>query len=316
MEIPALRAHRFRNALQSLLLAGSMGGLCAYLAWLLGGAPMAAGAAAAVLLLYFLNPALSPRLVLRLFRGRALALPEAPELYAAVAELARRAELPAVPRLYYLPTDVMNAFTTGTARDAAIALSDGLLRRLSLRELVGVLAHEITHVRNRDIRLMGFADLVARLTSVLSSAGLLLLFVNMPLLLFTGAGIPWLPVLLLLAAPSISALVQLALSRSREYEADLGAVALTGDPVGLAAALGKMERYQGRVLEQILLPGQRLPDPSLLRTHPPTGERIRRLLALRADRPALALADAGAREGWPVAAVPLRPRWHRSGLWY
>jgi heat shock protein HtpX len=316
MNLVAHRANRLRNALQTLLLAGSMGGLCAYLAWLLGGAPMAVGAAVAVAVLYFVNPAVSPRLVLRLFRGRALAVDEAPELYAAVADLARRAELPAVPRLYYLPTDVMNAFTTGTTGDAAIALSDGLLRRLTLRELVGVLAHEISHVRNRDIRLMGFADLVARLTSVLSSVGLFLMFLNLPLLLFMAEGVPWLPVLLLLAAPSVSALVQLALSRSREYEADRAATALTGDPTGLAAALGKMERYQGRVLEQILIPGQRLPDPSLLRTHPPTGERIRRLLALRADRPALPLAEPGRRGEWPVAPAALRPRWQRSGLWY
>jgi len=321
MQHVALRQHQFRNALQSLLLVLAMALLFGYLAWSLGGVPLAVAAVGAVAVAYLANPAVSPQWVLRLYRGRSLGQSEAPELYALVAELARRAKLPAVPRLYYLPSDVMNAFATGHGDDSAIGVSDGLLRRLSLRELGGVLAHEITHIRNRDLRVMGFADLIGRFTWLLSSAGMVLLFVNLPMVLVTGSGLGWGPILALLVAPTVAGLIQLALSRSREYEADLGAAELTGDPAGLASALARMDRIQGRVLEQILLPGQRIPEPSLLRTHPPITERINRLTSLLEAPGWLA---SHPREEWRatpaperlVAPHPFRARWHHSGLWY
>ncbi len=314
--------HKLRNAFQSLLLVLAMAALLGYLAWAIGGWPLALFALGVVGLVYAFNPVLSPRLILRLLRGRVIRYEEAPRLHAVLAALAARAHLPRVPTLYYIPSDVMNAFSTGTREEAVIAVSDGLLRRLGLRELAGVLAHELTHIRHNDIRVMTFADLTGRLTGVLSALGQFLLLVNLPLLLFSDYRIAWLPILVLIFAPTLSALTQLALSRSREYEADLGAVQLTADPQGLASALEKMERYQGRLLEQILLPGQRLPEPSLLRTHPATEERVRRLLDLR-GQPAwetllrtpldLVYDDHDVRI---LAHRPLRPRWHRSGLWY
>jgi heat shock protein HtpX len=316
-----LAAHRLRNSLQSLLLVGVLAALCAYLAWLLAGSFGMWLALGFVVFGFALMPAASPRMIMGAYRAEPIHPRSAPRLYEVLEVLARRAGLPRVPLLFYLPSRVMNAFTTGGPDNAAIALSDGLLRRMDMRELAGVVAHELSHVAHEDTRVMAFADLASRVTGLLSLAGQLLLIVNLPLLLFADYHIDWLPILVLLAAPTLSALVQLALSRSREFEADRSAAELTGDPEGLASALDKMDRVQGGLLERLLLPGARIPDPSLLRTHPPTAERIRRLLELR-GRPALRHAyRSGA---WPLLD-PLedwlcrdcdRPRWHRSGFWY
>lgn len=322
MDNEILFRHKLRNLLQSALLIAGLGLLLGYLAWVIGGTPFAAMAFAVVLLSFAFNPMLSPRLILRLFRGRELHYEDAPRLYMIFEALAERAGLERVPRLFYIPSDVMNAFSTGTRGDAAVALSDGLLRRLSLREIAGVLAHEVAHVRNNDIRVMGFADMMGQLTRLLSFVGQFLLILNLPLWLFSDFRFDWLPILVLILAPSLSALIQLALSRNREYEADLGAAQLTGDPEGLAEALEKMDWQQGRLMAQLLLPGRRLPEPSLLRSHPPTGERVHRLLQLR-SRPAwetvlrVPLDTAyGDHLVHVLASSRLRPRWHRSGLWY
>jgi heat shock protein HtpX len=312
-----LHQHRFRNSLQSLLLILALGGLCAWLAWFIGGGPLALFTAVFILFSYRLNPIASPQLAIRLFRGHPLTPDQAPELYRLLHQLAARAGLERLPLLFYLPSDVLNAFTTGTPGQAAIGLSDGLLRRMQRRELAAVLAHELMHIVNQDIRMMAFADLTSRVTGFFALAGQILLLINLPLLLFTEASLPWGPILLLLLAPTISTMVQLALSRNREYEADRGAAELSGDPLALASALSKMEGPHHRWLEQILLPGPRIPEPSILRTHPPTEERIRRLQQLAEDMPASrALAVSADDLRHLLAERPLRPRWHRNGLWY
>ena len=322
MDQQRLALHKLRNALQSLLLVGAMAGLCGYLAWYLGGSFGAWLALLFVVMGYAVNPAASPRLVMGMFRAELIHPRSAPRLYAVLETLAQRAGLPAVPSLYYLPSRLMNAFTTGGREHAAIAVSDGLLRSLDLRQLAGVLGHEMGHLVNADTRVMAFADLTARVTGFLSVLGQLLLIVNLPLLLFSDYRLDWLPILLLLAAPSLSALVQLALSRSREFEADRTAVELTGDPEGLASALDRMEQYQGRFLERILLPGRGIPEPSLLRTHPATEERIQRLLELR-EQPRVREVpriQLGWRERDPLREFLERelgrPRRRRGGLWY
>ncbi|MEW8506603.1 MAG: zinc metalloprotease HtpX [Candidatus Thiodiazotropha sp.] len=309
--------HKAKNLLQSLILIASLSGLCAWLAWFLGGLPLAMATVVVILISYRMNPVASPEWAMRLFRARRLLPEEAPALYQLMSQLCARAGLESMPTLYYLQSDVMNAFTTGTRRQAAIAVSDGLLRRMEWRQLAGVLAHELMHVINQDTRLMAFADLTSRITGFLSMIGLLLLLINLPLMLFGEATLPWFPILLMLSAPTLSALAQLALSRSREYEADLGAARLTGDPAGLASALKQLDPPRHRLLERLLHPGPRIPDPSLLRTHPPTAERIERLMALT--------TFGAARQGVVVSPInlgnllahnPYRPRWHRNGMWY
>ena len=269
------------SSFQSLLLVASLAAVLGTIGWLLGGSSLALMVVGAVIMLYFLNPMVSPSLAMRMHRGRRMAYDEAPRLYTLSQSLAERAELPRVPALFYLPGNVMNAFTAGTSQNAAIAVSEGLLRRLDIRELAAVMAHEIGHVRNNDIRIMGFADTASRMTRMLSLFGQFLLLLNLPLILFGESPISWAGILLLIFAPSLSVLLQLALSRTREYHADLGAAELTGDPEALASALMKMESFRRNPLFRILWPAySREPEISLMRTHPPTAERIRRLRAI------------------------------------
>lgn len=313
--------HTQINRFQSLLLLGFM---AAFLA-LLGGILWDSNGVLWLLVLGFfmvlLNPALSPRLILRMYRASRLSLQQAPVLYSALEELARRAQLPELPGIYYVPSRMINAFAVGDRRNAAIALSDGLVRRLSTREIIAVLAHEISHIQHNDMWVMGIADLFTRLTNLLSLFGQLLLLLNLPLLLFYDYTINWFAILLLIFAPSLSALMQLALSRTREYDADLNAARLTGDPTGLARTLAKIEQYQGRFFERVFLPGRRIPDPSLLRTHPPTEERIRRLMELQIPtrRSSIFYDPATDRFVDRISSGPVirqSPRWHINGLWH
>lgn len=307
-----------RNRLHSGLLIGGMGLLVTVCAWLIAGLPgviltLVLGATGLAV-----SSRASPKLVLQLFKARPLPRRELEAIHAVAATLARRAALPATPRLFYIPSPTLNAFSVGQTKASAIAVTSGLLQRLTLRELAGVLAHETSHIRNNDMWIMGLADVVSRLTRSMSFAGVLLLLINLPLTLSGAQPLPWLLVLLLVFAPAIGTLLQLALSRSREFEADLDAAELTGDPAGLAAALQKLERYQGRFWEDIILPGRRDPLPSVLRSHPQTEERVRRLMALTPSGPSLDLAGNTGLERRPTLFIdaPRRPRWRRSGYWY
>ena len=176
----------------------------------------------------------------------------------------------------------LNAFATGTPGNAVIGITEGLLRRLSLRELAGVLAHELSHVRNNDLSVMSLADVMTRFTQALSYLAVILAIFNLPAWLLGDSDMPFSALLLLYLAPTIGSLLQLGLSRTREYDADLEGAELTGDPRGLASALDKLERYQGRFWEDLMfpVPSRRIPQPSLLRSHPPTEQRVARLLAL------------------------------------
>jgi heat shock protein HtpX len=262
----------------------------------------------------------SPQMVFRMYRARRLTAVEAPVLLRIVQILAQRGELPITPAVYYIPSTMMNAFTVGQPHNAAIGVTDGLLRRLSQRELAGVLAHEISHVVHRDTWVMGLADVVSRITAAGAMVGQFMLFLAVPLMLLSQYSPPWLLILSLISAPTLSALLQLALSRIREFDADLEAARLTGDPQGLASALAKLEYYQHGFLERIFLPGRRLPDPSLLRTHPTTAERINRLRDLEnaeplPRRPPLPAAEDPVFAGQMPKVIRV-PRWRFNGLWY
>lgn len=311
------RRHKLRNLAQSAILLGGMIGLLALCGWVLFGPDGLLGMALGGALALTFSPKVSPRLVLRLYRARELTPLELPQVFALLDRLTQRAGLRRRPKLYYIPSRMLNAFAVGERDDAVIALTDGMLRSLSLRELAGVLGHEMSHIRNNDLWLMGLADLVGRLTRVMTLFGLLLLILAIPLWVGGAVDLPWLVIPLLVFAPQLTTLLQLALSRAREYEADLDAAGLTGDPMGLASALAKLERFQRGVWEQILMPGYRLPEPSLLRSHPPTEERIARLRALQAEAPAPAPAFEEAMP-WPQAraAVATRPRGRVLGYWY
>lgn len=312
------RRRRRRNILQSLLLLGGMVALLAACGWIIAGLEGLLVVGVFALLALWGSSRLSPRLVLQLFRAQPLPPGELNALHRLVALLSERAGLARTPRLYYVSSPTMNAFSVGRPDEAAVAVTTGLLRAMDLRELAGVLAHEVSHIVHNDMWVMGLADVVTRLTRSMSFLGLLLLALNLPLVMTGAAVVPWLLVLLMVFAPAIGTLLQLALSRTREFDADLEAATLTGDPAGLASALQKMERYQSRFWEDILLPGRRVPDPSILRSHPHTAERVRRLLELR-GKPRfepLTLFDEPAQHHAFIPESPRRPRWRRWGTWY
>jgi heat shock protein HtpX len=219
----------------------------------------------------------APRFALSLYRARPLSRFESSDLYDLVAELARRADLPAIPRLYLSPHAMPNALSVGQPSQPIIVLTRGLLARLDGRELAGVLAHEVAHIRNRDLWLLGLADSIQRLTRALSTFGVVLLVLNLPLLALGAATVPFDLVLLLLFAPAASVLLALALSRTREFEADRTAAEITGDPRGLASALTQLERSQ-RSFWDLFLPRSQSAGSRLWRTHPAAEERTRRLL--------------------------------------
>lgn len=313
--------HAWRNRLQSLLLLVIMAGFVLLLGQLLWGAD------GMLILLVFgvfgvlFSPSFSPWMIMRMYGASRVTPEQAPDIWRLVATLSERAGLSVQPELYYVPSRMLNAFAVGSQGQAAIGITDGLLRQLNQSELAGVLAHEISHIRSNDLWVMGLADLFSRATSLLSLMGQFLLLLNLPLILFTQVSISWFAIALLIFAPHLSALAQLALSRTREFDADLNAARLTGDPEGLAHALAKIESVQGGWLERVFLPGRRVPEPSLLRTHPHTEERIARLKALQPEwrttaLPALLINGVPERFHHGQHPVTRIPRWHVNGLWH
>lgn len=246
----------------------------------------------------------SPQMVLSMYKARPVTRQSFPVGYDIVATLSERAGLAHPPKLNVIPSKMLNAFAVGRRDESAIAITDALARTLTARELAGVLAHEISHIANEDLNVMAFADMVSRFTSIWSTFGIFALFFN--LFGIAGGGdpmVPWPAVALLVFAPTLGGLLQLALSRTREFDADLGAAVLTGDPDGLASALRRLEKAQGVYWESLMLPGSRTPAPSMLRTHPKTEDRIARLMALRLDaRPLAPEVDAPA-----MPPMPRRP---------
>jgi len=174
-----------------------------------------------------------------------------------------------------------------------------------------VLAHEVAHIAHDDLRVMGLADYVSRLTHLMATTGQLMLVALTPLVLTGAVQLDLWGFAALAVSPQLALLAQLGLSRTREFDADLAAARLTGDPAGLASALAKMERVNRGWLAW-LVPGWGNPEPSWLRTHPATAVRIARLQELASPETAI--------PGWPAVAAPYSrslpwPRWHAGGLW-
>jgi heat shock protein HtpX len=228
----------------------------------------------------------SDRIALRASRAQPLAEEEAPELYRIVRELAGRAGLP-MPRLYLIPSEQPNAFATGrNPKHAAVAVTEGLLHHLPVDQVRGVLAHELAHVRNRDILVSTIAAMVAGAIAAIAN-------VLQFSMLFGGdddeSPLGFLGMLAaIILAPIAAMLLQLGVSRQREYLADATAARLLGEGRPLADALGTLERGT-EALPMAVNPAQaslyianplpRFGLAKLFSTHPPMAERIRRLRA-------------------------------------
>jgi heat shock protein HtpX len=229
----------------------------------------------------------SDKLVLRRYRAAEVTEAEAPELYGVVANLAQRAQIP-MPRVYVIPSPALNAFATGrNPKHAAVAVTEGLLKVLDRSELAGVLAHELSHVKHRDILIGTVAATVAGAVTLVSSMARWGAIFGGYSGDSEGRGGNILVVFLVSTLAALGAmLVQMAISRSREFEADKGAARLTGDPSGLIGALRKLEIGAQRIAMGgdpatahmfIVNPLRGGGVTKLFSTHPPTDERIQRL---------------------------------------
>lgn len=314
----AYRRHRLRNLLHSAVLIAGMAVIAGACAWIIWGWDGVLWALLGMVLAMLFSPQIPPGFVLSLYNAREIGPADFPEGHALLQELCRRAGIAQPPALFYIPSPMVNAFSVGRGPATAIAITDGMLRSLHPREFAGVLAHELSHVAHADLWIMNLADTMSRAAAMLSYLGMILLILNVPLLLAGGVAVPWGLVALLVLAPTLMNLCQLALSRAREYDADVEAARLTGDPEGLASALAKLERYEARAWESLVFPGRGVPEPSLLRTHPPTEERIRRLLELREPAQPLGRTLPAAWHLVPHGLMPVRPspRWRGWGHWF
>ncbi|GAB4554321.1 MAG: zinc metalloprotease HtpX [Ruegeria sp.] len=301
--------HKIQNVAQSLLLLAGMAALGWVILSTVAGPELTWAVILGTVGGLVVSPGIPRGMLLRAYGARRLTEHDFPEGVHLLEILARKAGLPRVPDLYYVPSQLPNAFAVGSPANSAVCLSDGLLRVMTRRELAGVLAHEVAHIANRDLWLMGLADVLSRVVSLAAWVGQLILVLNLPLILIGAAYVPWHVPVLLVLSPTIMAVLQLALSRTREFDADRGGAELTGDPEALASALLKLERRTGRAWEDIFLPGRRIPQPSLLRTHPPTEERVERLREMKIE-------GRGVPADGPVRyAAPARISAPRFGPW-
>ncbi|HLC21530.1 MAG TPA: zinc metalloprotease HtpX [Candidatus Methylomirabilis sp.] len=279
------------NALKTTALLGLLTGLLVLIGGYFGGTQGMAAAFIIAFLMNFGSYWFSDRIVLAMYRAQAVTEAEAPNLYRIVRGLAQRAHMP-MPRIYIIPTDTPNAFATGrNPEHAAVAATQGILRVLNEEELEGVLSHELAHVRNRD-------TLISTVAATLAGVIVMLARMAMWMPFFGGGGrdeedrgggvLGFL--LLAILAPIAATLIQLAISRSREFQADESGAMLSHKPYALASALQKLEVAADR------LPMDANPATShlfivnplrgdalfrLFSTHPPIEERIARLRALR-----------------------------------
>jgi len=310
------------NALRTTVLLAALTALFMVVGYFLGGRAgmmLAFLFAAGTNLFAYWN---SDKMVLRMQGAVPVERSRVPELYDMVDTLARRAGIP-TPRVYVVETDQPNAFATGrNPQNAAVAVSTGLLRQLETREVAGVIAHELAHIRSRDTLTMTITATLAGAISALAQFGLFFGGGNNRNNPLGGVG----ALLMVFFAPLAAMVVQMAVSRTREYQADKDGAAISGDPLALASALQKIATLAGRQVNVAAernpamahmyivnpLSGQRMDN--LFSTHPDTGNRIRQLQQLAATggvidkgpAPFPRRASASARRpdgGWRVPSV-------------
>jgi heat shock protein HtpX len=273
--------YKIWNNFKTTLLLSSLMGLCLAVGYLLGGRAALFPALIIGAGMNFLAFFFSDKIALATMRARQISRPEDPILWDTVQALAKRAGLP-MPRVYISPAPAPNAFATGRGpHHSAVCVTEGLRQILSHEELEGVIAHELSHIKHRDI-------LISTIAAVIAGAVTWVTY-----LVFWGGGNrrtnPLVALLLLILAPIAATLIQLAISRSREFEADRSGAKIAGTGRGLARALQKLETASRRIPLRvpdaqsnmfIVAPLTGSEMAKLFRTHPPTEERIARLVSM------------------------------------
>lgn len=276
------------NLLKTAVLMAAITALFMALGNMIGGRQGMALALVLAVGMNFFSYWFSDKMVLRMYNAKEVDATSAPRFYNMVRELAQRAELP-MPRVYLIEENAPNAFATGrNPEHAAVAATTGILRALSERELRGVMAHELAHVKHRDILISTISATMAGAISMLANFAMF----------FGGRdenGRPANPIASIavaLLAPMAAALIQMAISRAREFEADRGGAEISGDPQALASALDKIQRHARGIP---MAGAERHPETAqmmicnplsaqglagLFSTHPPTEERIARLMEI------------------------------------
>jgi heat shock protein HtpX len=271
--------YKIWNNFKTALLLSLLMGLCLAIGYLLGGRAALLPALVVGGVLNFFAFFFSDKIALATMRARQISRQEDPMLWDTVQELTERAGLP-MPRVYISPAPAPNAFATGRGpHHSAVCVTEGLRQMLSHEELEGVIAHELSHIKHRDI-------LIGTVAAVVAGA-----ITWVTYLVFWGGGNrrtnPLVALVLLILAPLAAALIQMAISRSREFEADRSGADLAGSGRGLAGALKKLEMANRRIPLRvpdvqsnmfIVAPLTGSDMAKLFRTHPPTEERIARLL--------------------------------------
>ncbi len=276
------------NLMKTAILMAAITALFMAIGSIMGGRSGMMLALAVAVAMNFFSYWFSDKMVLKMYNAREVDEASAPQFYRMVRELAERAQLP-MPRVYLIDEDAPNAFATGrNPEHAAVAATTGILRVLSEREMRGVMAHELAHVRHRDILISTVSATMAGAISMLANFAMI----------FGGRdseGRPANPIaglLVALLAPLAASLIQMAISRAREFEADRGGAEISGDPRALASALEKIHAYAQGIP---LAAAERHPETAqmmimnplsggglrgLFSTHPSTEERVQRLLAM------------------------------------
>jgi heat shock protein HtpX len=280
------------NQIRTTLLLAAMTALIVFIGQLLGGRQGMIIALVFAAGMNFFSYWYSDKLVLKMYRAQEISPQQAPDLYRMVERLAQRAQLP-MPRVYLIPKDAPNAFATGrNPEHAVVAVTEGLLRLMDREEITGVLAHEMAHVKNRDILIGSIAATMAGAVMILANmARWSAIFGGFNRDNQQGGGLGMIGLLVTsILAPMAAMVIQMAVSRSREYLADATGAGFSGNPEGLARALEKLGAYSKQLPMQAApatahmmtvnpLTGGGLAN--LFSTHPPLSERIARLRGVR-----------------------------------
>jgi heat shock protein HtpX len=276
------------NTLKTMFLLTFMTVLLVFVGAAIGGRNGMIIAFGMALVMNFVSYWFSDKIVLSMYGARPVTEAQAPDLYAIVRRLSQKAGLP-MPKVYIIPGETPNAFATGrNPEHGVVAVTEGIMRLLDREELEGVLSHELAHIKHRDI-LTG--------TVVATIAGAISMLAQMAqwAMIFGGGsrrddnegGSPIAALVMMIVAPIAAMLVQMAISRTREYEADRGGASIAGSPYGLANALQKLERGVKAVPMENAKPATAhmfIVNPlagggilNLFSTHPPIAERVKRL---------------------------------------